>query len=1041
MTELTHSDAGNSQAFAALTLSLMMDSTAIDGFIAHVTSGLPQDKQWAKWDKHFLRDLEKTHCDTGLLRSSIEPMFEDIADRSRNLFVTDFLIDADSMGEVEIGQLLEDARFAPYPRKYCGNISRVVDVSFPHQIHWATEGVNRTINSSAGTREQDKGIAFEGVVCRSFWIAHSNCALSFHISFEIPLPDRQNGDSYLPNLIRTCYGLSLFQKAIFPTENTEWLVANGQNGSEQATLMKLTDRLLPRISKTEEHDCIEAWRWKEDDPKKPETSEQAEILSPGEKQYGLTEFVEHELSRQLNLLFESVNKAKRQNPLPVANGTHGNDKSWRIGVGQMLCYTSKSPETGNSKKSRPWTDKKQWNNRRLLVVLQDHSCFQLVRQLQESSGDSGIHTQYIEQAAQRICDANIGVEQIQTADARTNANESAEKHPWTVDGIHKELKAEDPDDDELARFGGVPNSEALFLLFFMSGFFQNIIDFFAQDWLEVQDGISPLYPTEDSSRDLNKGFILYATPHTTFELVDASRSLSRGRGMIGTCPYVFLAHIISFQNEVLTKAYEVEVTQLIDNLAATGFADLGDARQPAHAYKLGAALKEFKKYRLNAFEKVHKHLSLNVFRYPTEQTFFDELQKIRGVEQRRSYWDAVVDKLSQTIEGLRDEQQRRQDQKLNRLVLAIAVLGFFQVVFQVHDSLLSTAKEKDEVSLVSADSSQPDLDRLDWSEDFLVMQERTLRRIRIRNELRTSADVREYCGELAKAFAKQQAEKSEKPGKEEKLHWRPAAPGESSGAERKGKSDAEEHLRGRIQAKCLEDQLLENEKEHPDVHGGLKPTTSEQGSTPAQSKPEQTTSALNGNSSAWVQFIGDTSLWLLLLLLVWLLSRAASDIFLAIQAAHKVRQAQLISSKRKVSWTFYFIVYVLVPFVTGSALIVGTCTLNSLRLCGRSSTLVDFASFLAAVATTAFLTFVVSSFESVAKRVFPTRKEDSQQDGLRTCFARLRKISFVSRFFVKQRVDIPDDFIESHVARLRENVLPLLCVTVIVCLFVWLLVS
>src|SRR6185312_15571530 len=82
-------------------------------------------------------------------------------------------------------------------------------------------------------------------------------------------------------------------------------------------------------------------------------------------------------------------------------------------------------------------------------------------------------------------------------------------------------------------------------LIFLSGFLHNVIDFFQQDESELADGTDPLH--QDAH------FLLYATQESVFEVVDKSGSLERAHDYIGTCPYLFLVHVMALQDEALVR--------------------------------------------------------------------------------------------------------------------------------------------------------------------------------------------------------------------------------------------------------------------------------------------------------------------------------------------------------------------------------------------------------------------------------------------------------------------------------------------------------
>ncbi|WP_423604121.1 hypothetical protein [Sphingomonas sp. MS122] len=121
---------------------------------------------------------------TRTLRDAIEPLFNDIADRSR-------------LGKVE-------------DRLFAGCAAERLLFVMPATVQWTTEGKTFVFAVPPEHRERKIGL-------RSFWYAHSNGALSWHLSFAA---------HYGPDLDRdlkakrpsTYYFLSLLQKLAWPKE-------------------------------------------------------------------------------------------------------------------------------------------------------------------------------------------------------------------------------------------------------------------------------------------------------------------------------------------------------------------------------------------------------------------------------------------------------------------------------------------------------------------------------------------------------------------------------------------------------------------------------------------------------------------------------------------------------------------------------------------------------------------------------------------------------------------------------------------------------
>jgi hypothetical protein len=208
--------------------------------------------------------------------------------------------------------------------------------------------------------------------------------------------------------------------------------------------------------------------------------------------------------------------------------------------------------------------------------------------------------------------------------------------------------------------------------YFLSGFFQNIIDFFRQDASEVLDSTKPVY--EDSH------FLLYANPHCLYEVVSASRSLEGGRNWLGTCPYLLLVHIMAFHNETLVLQFEKKVSEIINNLEMHGFQV--DTISGLSSRKMRKLLNIFREARLFIFQKVYKHMYSNVLRYETEQEFYAAIETIRGTRGRLNYWTDIMEKLEAAIDEIHQDERLNKEDRFNTIVLILSVSGVIQLAMQ-----------------------------------------------------------------------------------------------------------------------------------------------------------------------------------------------------------------------------------------------------------------------------------------------------------------------------------------------------------------------
>lgn len=133
------------------------------------------------------------------LRAAIDPLFNDIADRSRLGRIEDFLIAA---------KKLDDAAFI-----------------LPEKVQWSTEGQTYCVPIS-GSGSDDLDHRRFAMQVRRFWYLHSDGSLSWHVSFRVRYrTDEAGEDGESEAILRRAgsvptalYLLSLMQKLAYPKE-------------------------------------------------------------------------------------------------------------------------------------------------------------------------------------------------------------------------------------------------------------------------------------------------------------------------------------------------------------------------------------------------------------------------------------------------------------------------------------------------------------------------------------------------------------------------------------------------------------------------------------------------------------------------------------------------------------------------------------------------------------------------------------------------------------------------------------------------------
>lgn len=510
------------------------------------------------WNRTLLAALRgdgdgTDYQDSRRLGHAIEPLFNDIADRQRGLFVQDFLLDTPS----------EPRRSGDSDGE---NVCDEIELSFPGQVRWDTEGDRFALALSAPVRLAAR--------CRAFWVAHSNTALTYHLSLEL---------AYAHDHAHY-YALSLLQKAVAPSEGTHWI--DGEDGLRVHS--RATGAALPLSG------------------------------------YAAAMFERHAAS-----LLAGVRVALARRGIEMAAPAREGGL-WQRLLPDDTPPGAPAPAAGTLRC-------------RSVVLLQDPYLFALLRP----------------QLRARLHDM-VPVRPARGGDGRQHYEE-ADLHPSRCPPEHLDY-------------------------YFISGFLQNIVDFLRQDVSEIQDGTDPIYPPVGID-DADSHFLVYATQGAVYEVVAGSRSLEVGRGWIGTCPYLFLVHLMTMHNESLVRRYEGMVRALIGQLERDGLlhADAVDSGRAYSTHVADEAFEAFRRFRLDTFNHIARHRYFNVLRYDTEREFYESIETVRGINQREEYWARVVGELEQTVDDLRGNETQKSEKFLERVLFYVAFLGMLQVVFQLID--------------------------------------------------------------------------------------------------------------------------------------------------------------------------------------------------------------------------------------------------------------------------------------------------------------------------------------------------------------------
>ena len=521
----------------------------------------------------------------GTIGKAIAPMFQDVADSSRQLFCAEALLDAADTGS--------------------GNCQEAITLAVPGEFHWETEGTK--VKAEFGDPWRWNNIQF-----RYFWFLHSNRDVSYHVSLQIDYQHR----------LRDYYALSVIQKVFFPSETPE-----------------------------------------------PPNYHNLKVISSRGSEMNLTEFI----VARFNAHFSNLCNQNKISLLTVSE-----DEFWSRLVQKKTNQKQHPGRCDDGSKSRgSWPPEYC----RAAFLLQDAFFDYTLRERLDILGTLNNDLLNTDLSEMADCGRNSRRkwlrELVQTwnLDANSRPCDNCNERPEMTYDINSLTKLDsESEKKELA-------------LIFLSGYFQNIMDFFRQGDSEFEDGTDPLYP-DDPTLDLH--FLLYATPDAIFEVVRESRSLESGRKHIGSCPYLFLVHVTLFHNESLVRRFEELIKNLVLEVEEKTLNYRGWSQLKSSDIK--KLLTRFHLERLKIFGEVEKYMHMNVFRYDTEQAFYIRAMATKGISERQQHWEMVLAKLHETVDGLHDLAQQDSDDRLNKIILTITVSSIFQVLFASTQALRAFSK-------------------------------------------------------------------------------------------------------------------------------------------------------------------------------------------------------------------------------------------------------------------------------------------------------------------------------------------------------------
>lgn len=642
------------------TLSLYIDAARVKSFVPEADR--------SKNITRMFRKAQLQHYPSFALRNAIDPLFNDIADRDRLGKVQDFLLAAG----VKDWQANTDTN----PLDAAGAAVRTsklkLQFRLPAQFSWVTEGELFSCRLAA---DEHDPLLLRDVDLRRFWFAHSDGALSYHLSFSHYYGDRHGPQTY--------YFLSLLQKLAVPKE---FSLSSGR-------LRELLDKTGSADAEPHAFSVFDA-----DLGIDPLDLITVRDTADDEAALRFWPFVKQLFGEDAEILFNEVLGWQKT---ADAAGLLEDTLVDVIEVPGLRIPRSRSlfhiQDARFFKRLLPTDRKGQPLARKLMV---QESCYkpyqQMVAQERGSSGMVvigegakflswdwlGNRPDYNEALADGwFCIDEKGERPIMNAtefkqamhDGECWQVKDADQH-GNVYGLLHAIRHHAPAYE--------PGRTDCIDYLFLAGFNQNIIDWLNQDTSEILDSTDPIYPVDESQTD-EAFFVRFANHRALITYVAQSRSLEVGNDYIGTCPYAFLIHILAMHNEFLARSHEERAARDIDAIGIALKKKAPDFEQ------IESRINELKAANYEVFET---HRYLNVFRYDTERDVFAKLEQLRGIDRRNTAVMEAIRSLedkSSDLEGRRNAAQQALEEKrgktLNHVGIAIGWVSAVGLLFNASE--------------------------------------------------------------------------------------------------------------------------------------------------------------------------------------------------------------------------------------------------------------------------------------------------------------------------------------------------------------------
>ena len=250
----------------------------------------------------------------------------------------------------------------------------------------------------------------------------------------------------------------------------------------------------------------------------------------------------------------------------------------------------------------------------------------------------------------------------------------------------------------------------------IAGMVQGVPDFPAQDDSEIHDSTRPTAKSVESA--------LFTHPRLMIEIAKSWRSYQRGRGELGTCPYLLLTFLVAVHDELVVRELEERIETMIyaaprritpgrwlragaaglwrrvrallgqapapfSAARASPMADVRDVLDHADSMFLSnvGILESNIRRRLELFRWASIHRSGNIFRYPKETAALAAVRAASGTEARFNEAHDMVDRIESLVEDVSGLRSSYAERRTNTILFALAILGIVQLPVNLAQSV------------------------------------------------------------------------------------------------------------------------------------------------------------------------------------------------------------------------------------------------------------------------------------------------------------------------------------------------------------------